>query len=388
MLIRRDVDISGCLRLQGRDDVNDDGDERKREPLHGVREMPLGPDAIGRSPGPFVAVRLRRIEQHDAAGEGPAAARAPVARVAENSARAASRRRDPRCPRQGACRVQAGDRDDRQCCATRRQLRSTAERRAWRPAQSIRDRQATIRLPRARAASALDNPPARIPRACCPAESDAADRSAREPAHADSAATNSRIQPSPRRSIADPLQIARAMRASPRRDRAATRRAAKTTRRRPLSADCRTSLGEKRRFAKRRLKIYCDEDREARSLSLMRGAMRRAPLTSHTHFSAMSLVKLLIVACLIAIVVSLGSGLFHLVNDKGESQEDGQGAHAAHRPVCRALHSAVHRLVAGDDRAAWARALARAQGIMIRGYGDSQQDAGTLAIPHPLVTIP
>jgi len=34
----------------------------------------------------------------------------------------------------------------------------------------------------------------------------------------------------------------------------------------------------------------------------------------------MSLVKLLIVACLIAIVVSLGSGLFHLVNDKGESR--------------------------------------------------------------------
>jgi hypothetical protein len=34
----------------------------------------------------------------------------------------------------------------------------------------------------------------------------------------------------------------------------------------------------------------------------------------------MSLVKLLIVACLIAIVASLGSGLFHLVNDKGESK--------------------------------------------------------------------
>ncbi len=35
----------------------------------------------------------------------------------------------------------------------------------------------------------------------------------------------------------------------------------------------------------------------------------------------MSLIKLLIVACLIAIVVSLGSGLFHLVNDKGESKK-------------------------------------------------------------------
>jgi succinate dehydrogenase/fumarate reductase cytochrome b subunit len=35
----------------------------------------------------------------------------------------------------------------------------------------------------------------------------------------------------------------------------------------------------------------------------------------------MSLVKLLIVACLIAIVASLGSGLFHLVNDKGESKK-------------------------------------------------------------------
>lgn len=31
-------------------------------------------------------------------------------------------------------------------------------------------------------------------------------------------------------------------------------------------------------------------------------------------------MKVLIVACLIAIVVSLGSGLFHLVNDKGESK--------------------------------------------------------------------
>jgi hypothetical protein len=35
----------------------------------------------------------------------------------------------------------------------------------------------------------------------------------------------------------------------------------------------------------------------------------------------MSLVKLLIIACLIAIVASLGSGLFHLVNDKGESKK-------------------------------------------------------------------
>jgi succinate dehydrogenase/fumarate reductase cytochrome b subunit len=35
----------------------------------------------------------------------------------------------------------------------------------------------------------------------------------------------------------------------------------------------------------------------------------------------MPLIKVLIVACLIAIVVSLGSGLFHLVNDKGESKK-------------------------------------------------------------------
>ncbi len=35
----------------------------------------------------------------------------------------------------------------------------------------------------------------------------------------------------------------------------------------------------------------------------------------------MPLIKILIVACLIAIVVSLGSGLFHLVNDKGESSK-------------------------------------------------------------------
>lgn len=33
----------------------------------------------------------------------------------------------------------------------------------------------------------------------------------------------------------------------------------------------------------------------------------------------MLLIKILIVACLIGIVASLGSGLFHLVSDKGES---------------------------------------------------------------------
>jgi hypothetical protein len=33
------------------------------------------------------------------------------------------------------------------------------------------------------------------------------------------------------------------------------------------------------------------------------------------------MLKLLIVACLIAIVISLGSGLFHLVNDKGDSKK-------------------------------------------------------------------
>lgn len=35
----------------------------------------------------------------------------------------------------------------------------------------------------------------------------------------------------------------------------------------------------------------------------------------------MTLIKLLIIGCLFAIVVSLGSGLFHLVNDKGESKK-------------------------------------------------------------------
>jgi succinate dehydrogenase/fumarate reductase cytochrome b subunit len=35
----------------------------------------------------------------------------------------------------------------------------------------------------------------------------------------------------------------------------------------------------------------------------------------------MPLIKILIVACLISIVFSLGSGLFHLVNDKGESKK-------------------------------------------------------------------
>ena len=35
----------------------------------------------------------------------------------------------------------------------------------------------------------------------------------------------------------------------------------------------------------------------------------------------MNWIKILIVLCLIGIVISLGSGLFHLVNDKGESQK-------------------------------------------------------------------
>mgnify|MGYP003578042557 CR=1 FL=1 len=35
----------------------------------------------------------------------------------------------------------------------------------------------------------------------------------------------------------------------------------------------------------------------------------------------MTLIKILIVVCLLAIVASLGSGLFHLVNDKGESKK-------------------------------------------------------------------
>lgn len=35
----------------------------------------------------------------------------------------------------------------------------------------------------------------------------------------------------------------------------------------------------------------------------------------------MPLTKILIIACLIAIIFSLGSGLFHLVNDKGESKK-------------------------------------------------------------------
>lgn len=33
------------------------------------------------------------------------------------------------------------------------------------------------------------------------------------------------------------------------------------------------------------------------------------------------MIKILIVACLVGIVVSLGSGLFHLVNGKGESNK-------------------------------------------------------------------
>ncbi|HWK74809.1 MAG TPA: twin transmembrane helix small protein [Povalibacter sp.] len=35
----------------------------------------------------------------------------------------------------------------------------------------------------------------------------------------------------------------------------------------------------------------------------------------------MPLIKILIVLCLIAILISLGSGMFHLVNDKGGSKK-------------------------------------------------------------------
>ena len=35
----------------------------------------------------------------------------------------------------------------------------------------------------------------------------------------------------------------------------------------------------------------------------------------------MSLIKLLIVLCLLGIIVSLGAGMFHMVNDKGESKK-------------------------------------------------------------------
>lgn len=35
----------------------------------------------------------------------------------------------------------------------------------------------------------------------------------------------------------------------------------------------------------------------------------------------MPIIKILIIACLIAIVVSLGSGMFYLVNDKGGSKK-------------------------------------------------------------------
>jgi apolipoprotein N-acyltransferase len=39
-----------------------------------------------------------------------------------------------------------------------------------------------------------------------------------------------------------------------------------------------------------------------------------------SRIAFMNIIKLLIVACLIAIIISLGSGLFHLVNDKGDSK--------------------------------------------------------------------
>ncbi len=33
------------------------------------------------------------------------------------------------------------------------------------------------------------------------------------------------------------------------------------------------------------------------------------------------MIKFFIIACLLAIIVALGSGLFHLVNDKGDSKK-------------------------------------------------------------------
>ena len=44
------------------------------------------------------------------------------------------------------------------------------------------------------------------------------------------------------------------------------------------------------------------------------------PASSDTEPS-MPLIKVLIIACLIAILVSLGSGMFHLVKDKGGSKK-------------------------------------------------------------------
>jgi hypothetical protein len=35
----------------------------------------------------------------------------------------------------------------------------------------------------------------------------------------------------------------------------------------------------------------------------------------------MSIIKLLIVLCLLGIIVSLGAGLFHMVSDRGESKK-------------------------------------------------------------------
>jgi hypothetical protein len=47
--------------------------------------------------------------------------------------------------------------------------------------------------------------------------------------------------------------------------------------------------------------------------------------TPSLHFAhaepSMPIIKILIIACLIAIVVSLGSGMFYLVNDKGGSKK-------------------------------------------------------------------
>lgn len=49
--------------------------------------------------------------------------------------------------------------------------------------------------------------------------------------------------------------------------------------------------------------------------------MTGLPSPHFIHEPSMPIIKILIIACLIAIVVSLGSGMYYLVNDKGGSKK-------------------------------------------------------------------
>ena len=75
------------------------------------------------------------------------------------------------------------------------------------------------------------------------------------------------------------------------------------------------------------------------------------------------MTRLLILAGFLAIVLSLGSALVHLVRNKGgDSAEDGTRADDPRRPVDPALRAATGRVAAGLDPAARELSRARSRG--------------------------